>query len=51
MIAAWWARLGDDELLARLVQRGVHIEIARRLVAARDRDQAARTRIDETLRR
>jgi len=49
--AAWWDDLGDDELLRRLVQRGVRWEAARRLVRDRDREPVARQAISRTLRR
>lgn len=47
---AWWDALGDDELLRRLVQRGVQDVVARSLVEGRDTRQAARDRIAKELR-
>lgn len=37
----WQWHLGDDELLARLTQRGVHPDIARELVDTRDDPESA----------
>lgn len=37
-----WEDLGDDELLRRLVQRGMEPGVARRLVDRRETGQAAR---------
>lgn len=45
----WWDRLGDDELLRRLVQRGVAPEQARYYVTQRDRSPAVRRTIHRHL--
>lgn len=47
-MAAWWDDLGDDELNARLVQRGIPVDKAQALVANRELD-VVRSRLEELL--
>lgn len=48
-MATWWDDLGDDELFARLVQRGVVDVAARSLVDHREACRPCRAFIDRTL--
>jgi hypothetical protein len=41
-VSTWWSELSDDELLARLVQRGVEASAARFLVTHREDPLAAK---------
>jgi hypothetical protein len=41
-VSTWWSELSDDELRARLVQRGVDDSTARLLVAHREDPLAAK---------
>ncbi len=47
-VSTWWSELSDDELRARLVQRGIDDSAARLLVSHRE-DPPAATMIAELL--
>ena len=47
-VSAWWSELSDDELRARLVQRGIDDSAARFLVTHRE-DPLAATMFAELL--
>jgi hypothetical protein len=42
---AWWDRLGDDELVDRLIQRDMAPDLARYLARTRDRSEISRRQI------
>jgi hypothetical protein len=45
-VSTWWSELSDDELRARLVQRGVDESTARFLVTHREDPLAAKTIVE-----
>jgi hypothetical protein len=48
-VSTWWSEVSDDELRARLVQRGVDESAARFLVTTHREDPQAATMIGELL--